>query len=104
VRGGAAPLAAVTKAFLNDRQAALEASTALADGVPGAVVARVEAEVAAGQKPDAVLEQLKKQEEAKPVEERDNTLLRNLNNAETLLRVSGNRLDVLRPLRRQPGG
>lgn len=104
VLGGADQLAAVTKAFLNDRQAALEASSSLADGVPAAVVAKVEAEVAAGQKPEAVLEKLKKEEEAKPLEERDNTLMRNLSNAETLLRVSGNRLDVLRPLRRQPGG
>jgi len=104
VLGGADNVEAITKAFLNDRQAALEASAALADGVLAAVVANVEAEVAAGQKPDAVLEKLKKLEEDKPPQERDNTLLRNLSNAETLLRVSGNRLDVLRPLRRQPGG
>jgi hypothetical protein len=95
---------AITKAFLNDRQAALEASSALADGVPAAVVAKVEAEVAAGQKPEAVLEQLKQQEEEKPEAERDNTLLRNLADASTLLRVSGNRLDVLRPLQPPPGG
>jgi hypothetical protein len=104
VLGGADQLAAVTKAFLNDRQAALEASSALADGVPAALVANVEAAVAEGSKPDEVLNDLRKQEEAKPEAERDNTLLRNLSNAETLLRVSGNRLDVLRPLRRQPGG
>ena len=104
VLGGAGNVDAITKAFLNDRQAALEASSALADGVPAALVAKVEAEVAAGQKPEAVLEHLKKQEEAKPVAERDNTLLSNLTNAETLLRVSGNRLDVLRPLRQPRGG
>lgn len=104
VLGGTSNVEAITKAFLTDRQAALEASTALADGVPPAVVAKVEAEVAAGQKPEAVLEQLKQQEEEKPENERDNTLLRNLSNAETLLRVSGNRLDVLRPLRQPPGG
>lgn len=104
VLGGAGNVAAFTKAFLNDRQAALDASTALADGVPAAVVAKVEAEVAAGQKPDAVLEQLKTQEEAKPEAERDTTLLRNLEDASTLVRVSGNRLDVLRPLQPPPGG
>lgn len=104
VLGGAGNVDAITKAFLNDRQAALEASSALADGVPAALVAKVEAEVAAGQKPEAVLEQLKQQEEEKPETERDNTLLRNLSNAKTLLRVSGNRLDVLRPLRQPRGG
>jgi hypothetical protein len=104
VLGGTGNLEAITKAFLRDRQAALEASSFLADGVPAALVAKVEAEVAAGQKPEAVLEQLKQLEEDKPPQDRDNTLLRNLSNAETLLRVSGNRLDVLRPLRRQPGG
>lgn len=104
VLGGAGNVEAITKAFLNDRQAALEASSALADGVPAALVAKVEAEVAAGQKPEAVLEQLKQQEEEKPETERDNTLLRNLSNAKTLLRVSGNRLDVLRPLRQPRGG
>ena len=104
VLGGAGNVAAITKAFLNDRQAALEASSALADGVPAAVVAKVEAEVAAGQKPEAVLEQLKQQEEEKPEAERNNTLLRNLEDARTLLRVSGNRLDVLRPLQPPPGG
>jgi hypothetical protein len=104
VLGGTGNVEAITKAFLRDRQAALEASSFLADGVPAALVAKVEAEVAAGQKPEAVLEQLKQLEEDKPPQDRDNTLLRNLSNAETLLRVSGNRLDVLRPLRRQPGG
>ena len=104
VLGGTGNVEAITKAFLTDRQAALEASSALADGVPAALVARVEAEVEAGQKPDAVLQQLKKQEKAKPEPERDDTLLLNLTNAETLLRVSGNRLDVLRSLRQPRGG
>lgn len=102
--GGTANLQKLRSAFLTDRKNALEAAAGLAEGVAPEVVAKVEAEVAAGQKPEAVLEKLKKEEEAKPLEERDNTLMRNLSNAETLLRVSGNRLDVLRPLRRQPGG
>lgn len=102
--GGADKLDAVTKAFLGDRQAALEAASGLADGVPAALVAKVETDVAAGKQPDEVLDQLKKEEEAKPEPERDNTLLRNLANASTLLRVSGNRIDALAALRRQPEG
>ena len=104
VLGGAENVEAITKAFLNDRQAALEASSALADGVPAALVAKVEAAVAAGKKPDEVLDQLKNEEEAKPEPERDKALLRNLANATTLLRVSGNRIDALAALRRQPEG
>ena len=102
--GGADKLDAVTKAFLSDRQAALEASSGLADGVPAALVAKVETEVAAGKKPDEVLDQLKKEEEAKPEPERDKALLRNLANATTLLRVSGNRVETLEALRRRPEG
>ena len=102
--GGADKLDAVTKAFLGDRQAALEAASGLADGVPAALVAKVETDVAAGKQPDEVLDQLTKEEEAKPEPERDNTLLRNLANASTLLRVSGNRIDALAALRRQPEG
>ncbi|MFM8277241.1 MAG: hypothetical protein ACKN89_09725, partial [Cyanobium sp.] len=101
---GAENVEAITKAFLNERQAAIGAASGLADGVPAAVVAKVETEVAAGQQPEAVLEQLKREEEAKPEAERDSTLLRNLEDARTLLRLSGNRLDVLRPLRQPPGG
>jgi hypothetical protein len=102
--GGADKLDAVTKAFLGDRQAALEAASGLADGVPAALVAKVETDVAAGKKPDEVLDQLKKEEEAKPEPERDKALLRNLDNASTLLRVSGNRIDALAALRRRPEG
>jgi hypothetical protein len=102
--GGADKLEAVTKAFLGDRQAALEAASGLADGVPAALVAKVETDVAAGKQADEVLDQLKKQEEAKPEPERDNTLLRNLADASTLLRVSGNRIDALAALRRRPEG
>lgn len=102
--GGADKLDAVTKAFLGDRQAALEAASGLAEGVPAALVAKVETDVAAGKQPDEVLDQLTKEEEAKPEPERDNTLLRNLANATTLLRVSGNRIDALAALRRQPEG
>lgn len=102
--GGADKLDAVTKAFLGDRQAALEAASGLADGVPAALVAKVETDVAAGKQPDEVLDQLKKEEEAKPEQERDKALLRNLANATTLLRVSGNRIDALAALRRQPEG
>ena len=102
--GGTDKLDAVTKAFLGDRQAALEAASGLADGVPAALVAKVETDVAAGKQPDEVLDQLKKEEEAKPEPERDNTLLRNLANATTLLRVSGNRIDALAALRRRPEG
>jgi len=102
--GGADKLDAVTKAFLGDRQAALEAASGLAEGVPAALVAKVETEVAAGKQPDEVLDQLKKEEEAKPEPERDKALLRNLANATTLLRVSGNRIDALAALRRQPEG
>jgi hypothetical protein len=51
-----------------------------------------------------VLDQLKKEEEAKPEPERDNTLLRNLADASTLLRVSGNRIDAMAALRRRPEG
>jgi hypothetical protein len=102
--GGADKLEAVTKAFLGDRQAALEAASGLADGVPAALVAKVETDLAAGKKPDEVLDQLKKEEEAKPEPERDNTLLRNLANATTLLRVSGNRVEALEALRRRPEG
>jgi len=102
--GGADKLDAVTKAFLGDRQAALEAASGLADGVPAALVAKVETDVAAGKQPDAVLDQLKKDEEAKPEPERDKALLRNLANATTLLRVSGNRIDALAALRRRPEG
>ena len=104
VLGGADNVEAITKAFLNERQAAIGAASGLADGVPAAVVAKVETEVASGQQPEAVLEQLKREEEAKPEAERDSTLLRNLEDARTLLRLSGNRLDVLRPLRQPPGG
>ena len=60
--------------------------------------------MAAGQKPEAVLEQLKQEEEAKPEAERDTTLLRNLEDASTLLRLSGNRLEALEALRRRPEG
>jgi hypothetical protein len=102
--GGADKLDAVTKAFLGDRQAALEAASGLADGVPAALVAKVETDVAAGKQPDEVLDQLKNEEEAKPEPERDKALLRNLANATTLLRVSGNRIDALAALRRQPEG
>jgi hypothetical protein len=102
--GGADKLDAVTKAFLSDRQAALEAASGLADGVPTGLVAKVETEVAAGKKPDEVLDQLKKEEEAKPEPERDKALLRNLADASTLLRVSGNRVDALEALRRRPEG
>lgn len=102
--GGADKLDAVTKAFLGDRQAALEAASGLAEGVPAALVAKVETDVAAGKQPDEVLDQLKKEEEAKPEPDRDKTLLRNLANATTLLRVSGNRIDALAALRRQPEG
>lgn len=102
--GGADKLDAVTKAFLGDRQAALEAASGLAEGVPAALVAKVETDVAAGKKPDEVLDQLKREEEAKPEPERDKALLRNLANATTLLRVSGNRIDALAALRRQPEG
>jgi hypothetical protein len=102
--GGADKLDAVTKAFLGDRQAALEAASGLADGVPAALVAKVETDVAAGKKPDEVLDQLKKDEEAKPEPERDNALLRNLAHASTLLRVSGNRVEALAALGRRPEG
>ena len=102
--GGADKLDAVTKAFLGDRQAALEAASGLAEGVPAALVAKVETEVAAGKKPDEVLDQLTKEEEAKPEPERDKALLLNLANATTLLRVSGNRIDALATLRRRPEG
>lgn len=102
--GGADKLDAVTKAFLSDRQAALEAASGLADGVPTGLVAKVETEVAAGKKPDEVLDQLKKEEEDKPEPERDKALLRNLADASTLLRVSGNRVDALEALRRRPEG
>lgn len=102
--GGADKLDAVTKAFLDDRQAALEAASGLADGVPAALVGQVEADVAAGKRPDEVLDQLKKEEEVKPEPERDKALLRNLANASTLLRVGGNRLEALEALRRRPEG
>jgi hypothetical protein len=102
--GGADKLDAVTKAFLSDRQAALEAASGLAHGVPAALVAKVETEVAAGKQPDEVLDQLKKEEEAKPEPERDKALLLNLANATTLLRVSGNRVETLEALRRRPEG
>ncbi|MEB3167606.1 MAG: hypothetical protein VKK97_02635 [Synechococcaceae cyanobacterium] len=104
VLGGAETVEAITKAFLNERQAAIGAASGLADGVPAAVVAKVETEVAAGQQPEVVLEQLKREEEAKPEAERDSTLLRNLEDARTLLRLSGNRLEALQALRRRPEG
>jgi hypothetical protein len=102
--GGADKLEAVTKAFLSDRKAALEAASGLADGVPAALVAKVETDVAAGKQPNEVLDQLKTEEEAKPEPERDKALLRDLANASTLLRVSGNRIDALAALRRRPEG
>ncbi|MFM7547390.1 MAG: hypothetical protein ACKO8I_00655, partial [Cyanobacteriota bacterium] len=102
--GGADKLDAVTKAFLGDRKAALEAASGLADGVPAALVAKVQTDVAAGKQPDEVLDQLMKEEEAKPEPDRDQTLLRNLADATTLLRVSGNRIDALAALRRRPEG
>ena len=102
--GGAEQLAAVTKAFLRDRQAALEAASGLAGGVPAELVAKVEAEVAAGGKPEEVLEQLRKDEQAKPEPDRNPELLRNLADARTLLELSNNRLDALAPLRRRLEG
>jgi hypothetical protein len=94
----------VTKAFLQERQAALDAASGLAGGVPAVLVTKVESEVAAGRKPDAVLDQLQKEEEAKPEPERNPELLRNLADAKTLLELSGNRLDALAALRRRVGG
>jgi hypothetical protein len=102
--GGADRVAAVTKAFLQERQAALDAASGLAGGVPAVLVTKVESEVAAGRKPDAVLDQLQKEEEAKPEPERNPELLRNLADAKTLLELSGNRLDALAALRRRVGG
>jgi hypothetical protein len=101
--GGTANLQKLRAAFLNDRKAALEAAAGLADGAPREVVATVEDAMAKGVQADETLSRLKAEEAAKPEQERDPELLRQITNAETLLRVGGNRLEVLRPLRRPPG-
>jgi hypothetical protein len=102
--GGDDKLESVRRAFLRDRKDALEAAAGLADGAPPEVVAKVETAVAAGEQPAEALTRLKDEEEAKPEQVRNAELLRKLGNAETLLRVSGNRIDALAALRRQPGG
>jgi hypothetical protein len=102
--GGADKLESVRNAFLKDRKDALESAAGLADGAPPEVVAKVETALAAGEQPAEALNRLKAEEEAKPVQDRDTELLRKLGNAETLLRVSGNRIDALAALRRQPEG
>ncbi len=102
--GGADKVAAVGDAFLKERQAALEAAKGLADGAPPEMVARLEVAVAEGVQPDEALLRLKVEEEAKPEQERDPDLLRKIAGAQTLLRVSGNQFESLRPLRRRPGG
>ena len=60
--------------------------------------------MAAGGKPEEVLEQLRKDEQAKPEPDRNPELLRNLADARTLLELSNNRLDALAPLRRRLEG
>jgi hypothetical protein len=104
ILGGADRLDAVTQAFLRDRQAALEAACGLAGGVPAAMVATVQSEVAAGRKPAEVVDQLCQEEEAKPERDRNPELLRHLADARTLVELSGNRLDALAALRRRPEG
>lgn len=100
--GGTDKLESVRNAFLRERKDALEAAAGLADGAPREVMTKVETAVAAGEQPAEVLSRLRAEERRKP--QPDPELLRKLGNAATLLRVSGNQIDGLAALRRQPGG
>ena len=99
--GGAPKLEEVRTAFLRNREEALNAAKGLADGVPRELVARVEAEVGRGVAADEALAKLKEEEAAKP--QPDALLLERIDRSATLLRLGGNRLDVLGGLRRPPG-
>lgn len=99
--GGAPKLEEVRTAFLRNREDALNAAEGLADGVPRELVARVEAEVGRGVAADEALAKLKEEEAAKP--QPDALLLERIDRSATLLRLGGNRLDVLGGLRRPPG-
>jgi hypothetical protein len=99
--GGAPKLEEVRTAFLRNREEALNAAEGLADGVPRELVARAEAEVGRGLAADEALAKLKEEEAAKP--QPDALLLERIDRSATLLRLGGNRLDVLSGLRRPPG-
>lgn len=99
--GGAPKLEEVRTAFLRNREDALNAAEGLADGVPSELLVRAEAEVGRGVAADEALAKLKEEEAAKP--QPDALLLERIDRSATLLRLGGNRLDVLGGLRRPPG-
>lgn len=99
--GGAPKLEEVRTAFLRNREDALNAAQGLADGVPRELLARAEAEVGRGVAADEALAKLKEEEAAKP--QPDALLIDRIDRSATLLRLGGNRLDVLGGLRRPPG-
>jgi hypothetical protein len=101
ILGGSARLQDLRAAFRRERQEALEAANGLADGAPQDLVASMEGAVSSGEQPAEVLDRLRAEEEAKP--QPDARRLQAIGHATSLLRVSGNRIEALSALRRQPG-
>jgi hypothetical protein len=100
--GGAPNLEKVREAFLLDRQDAIKAAAGLADGVPQELLTRLQASIDSGGPPSKAIETVRQEEIAKP--QKNEQLLAKIGHTATLLRLGGNRLEVLRGLRRQPGG
>jgi hypothetical protein len=100
--GGAHNVEVVRDAFRLDREQALTAAKGVADGVPQELLTRVQTIVDSGVEPSEAIERVKQEENAKS--QRNEQLLAKIGHTATLLRLGGNRLEVLRGLRRQPGG
>lgn len=102
--GGDQALGQVLTAFLDSRSEVITAAEGLAVEVPPEIVSRLEGELSSATTPSEILTALKNEEDARSEQDRNRGLIANIERANTLLRLGGNRREILNPLLRRPRG